>query len=212
MINATLVDPEVSRRKFRTELELWKANSQHQSRGWLLLNEVETTPSVDLAFLARVAVSAGAGPLPIVVCAVRLTYDNYDLWPPSLMFIDLFTGKPSRPHVRAFVSTPEGPRDVLIDGHPATKQPFLCLPVIREYHSHPQHSGDDWLLHRPLREGSLSNICERIWRLMIRNVIGLNLSVQTLPAWPLKAQISFQITQGELAQADNTGADSKASQ
>jgi len=63
-----------------------------------------------------------------------------------------------------------------------------------------------------MHEGSLSNICERIWRLMVRNVIGLNLSVQTLPAWPLKAQIAFQITQGEVAQADNIAAALKASQ
>ena len=211
-MTTTLVDPKVSRRKFRTELELWKAHSEHQSRGWLLLTEDETTPSVELAFLSRVAMSVGSGPLPIVVCAVRLNYDNYDLWPPSLTFIDVFTRTPSRPPVRAFVSTPEGPRDVLIDGHPSTKQPFLCLPGIREYHWHPQHSGDDWFLHRPMHEGSLSNICERIWRLMVRNVIGLNLSVQTLPAWPLKAQIAFQITQGEVAQADNIAAALKASQ
>jgi len=193
-----LVDPEVTRRKFQTELELWRAHSLHRDRGWLLLGQDEALPSAEIAFLAKVATSTGPGPLPVVVCAIRLTYDNYDLWPPSLTFIDIFSRKPSRPHVRAFVSTPEGPRDVLIDGHPTTNQPFLCLPGIREYHSHPQHSGDDWLLHRPAREGSLTNICERMWRLMTKNVVGLNVSVQALPVWPFRAQLIIQIVQGEV--------------
>lgn len=200
-MNPILVDPKVTRQKFQTDLELWKANSQYQQRGWFLLASDETVPSVELAFLAKVAMSMGAGPLPFVVCAIRLTYENYDLWPPSLTFIDLFTRQPSRPHVRAFLSTPEGPRDVLIDGHPTTNQPFLCLPGIREYHWHPQHTGDDWLLHRPAREGSLSNICERIWRLMAKNVVGINVSVQTLPVWPLQARIAIQVVQGEVGQS-----------
>jgi hypothetical protein len=202
-MSTTLVDPAVTRRKFQSELESWKAHSQHQNRGWLLLSQDESVPSAELAFLAKVATSQGAGPLPIVVCAIRLTYENYDLWPPSLTFIDVFSRQTSRPPVRAFVSTPEGPRDVLIDGHPTTNQAFLCLPGIREYHWHPQHSGDDWLLHRPGREGSISVICERIWRLMVRNVIGLHVSVQALPAWPLKAQVLIQVTQGEVAAQRN---------
>jgi len=195
---STIVDRDVTCRKVQRELDLWKANSQHQERGWLLLGYTEAVPSIELAFLAKVATSIDAGFLPVVVCTIRLTYENYDLWPPSLTFIDMFTRQPSRPHVRAFVSTPEGPRDVLIDGHPATNQPFLCLPGIREYHSHPQHTGDDWLLHRAAREGSISTICERIWRLMARNVVGLGVTVQGLPSWPLQAQLSIQLAQGDV--------------
>jgi hypothetical protein len=195
---ATLVDAEVTRKKFREELALWKEHGDLAKRGWLVLNENLTELSIELALLARLATSAAVGFLPVVVCAIRLSYDNYDLWPPSLTFIDIFTRQPSHPHVRAFLSTPEGPRDVLIDGHPFTRQPFLCLPGIREYHTHPQHTGDDWLLHRSSKEGSLSTIGERVWRMMARNVIGLGVSVQALPVFPLRAQVAIQVAQGEL--------------
>ncbi len=197
----TVVDPDVSRIKVQRELELWKANNRPEERGWLLLKHDELTPSVEIAFLGKIAINAGTGFLPVVVCAIRLTYDNYDLWPPSLTFIDMFNREPSKPHVRAFLSTPEGPRDVLIDGHPSTNQPFLCLPGIREYHSHPQHTGDDWLLHRASREGSLSTICDRIWRLMSKNIVGLSISMQALPVWPLKVQLSIQLAQGDVVDA-----------
>lgn len=194
----TFVDPEVTRQKVKRELDRWKTNSNHQERGWLLLNYDEKVPSIELGFLAKVAINAGIGFLPVVVCAVRLTYENYDLWPPSLTFIDIFSRQPSQPHVRAIMPTPEGPRDILINAHPATNQPFLCLPGIREYHSHPQHSGDDWLLHREMGDGNLSTICERIWRFMTKNVLGLAVGIQALPVWPLQAQLSIQLAQGEV--------------
>ena len=197
-MSVALVDPGVTSQKFKRELDLWKANSDHQRRGWLLLSENDSVPSLEIAFLAGIATSLGVGLLPVVVCAIRLTYENYDLWAPSLTFIDAFTRQPSRPQVRAFLSTPEGPRDVLVDGHPTTNLPFLCLPGIREYHSHPQHSGDDWLLHRPAKEGSIYNICDRIWRMMARNVVGLHVTVQALPVMPLRAQVIIQVTQGDL--------------
>lgn len=196
-MQVTLVDPEVTRQKFSVELQAWKTEPEYRSRGWILLSEDSIIPAIEIAFLARIGMSTGSGPMPVVVSAVRLTYENYDLWPPSLTFIDAFTRQPCRPHVRAFLSTPNGPQDILIDGHPATNQPFICLPGIREYHSHPQHSGDDWMLHRQSKAGSLSAICDRIWRTMARNVIGLSASVQTLPVWPLQGQILIQITQGE---------------
>ena len=198
-MTVALTDPEVTLNKFQQELDLWKLNSEHERRGWILLKADESLPSLEVAFLAGISTSVGIRPLPIVVCAIRLTYENYDLWPPSLTFIDAFTRQPSVPHVRAFVSTPEGPRDVLINGHPTTNLPFLCLPGIREYHRHPQHSGDDWLLHRSSKEGSIYNICERIWRLMVKNIVGLNLIVQALPIMPLQAQVNIQVTQGDLA-------------
>ncbi|RJP18310.1 MAG: hypothetical protein C4529_12825 [Deltaproteobacteria bacterium] len=195
-MSTTLVDVDVTRRKVQRELELWKTNSRHQERGWLLLTYDDVIPSVEVAFLAKITTSTGSGPLPVVVCAIRLTYENYDLWPPSLTFIDMFSRQATVPHVRAFLSTHEGPRNVLVDGHPTTSRPFLCLPGIREYHSHPQHTGDDWLLHRSAHEGSISTICERIWRLMAKNIVGLGVSMQTLPGWPLKAQLGIQLVQG----------------
>lgn len=200
----TLVDPSVTREKLRRDLELWKANTDRNARGWLLLDYDEERLSLELAFLGSLAISAGSGPLPVVACAIRLTYENYDLWPPSLTFIDALTREPTKPHVAAVIPTPEGLRNVLIDGHPLTQKPFLCLPGIREYHSHPQHTGDDWLLHRAGGEGSLSVICDRIWRFMTKNIGGLQVVIQAQPGWPLRALLQIMITQNiEGASAGN---------
>ncbi len=201
------VDPDVTRRKVERDLELWEKNSNHRERGWLLLDYNENVPAIDIGFLARLSINAGITFLPAMVCAIRLSYENYDLWPPSLTFIDVFSREPTRPHVRAIAPTPEGPRDVLIDSHPSTAQPFLCFPGIREYHSHPQHTGDDWLLHRSRQEGSVSIICERIWRLMVRNVLGLSVGLQALPVWPLKAQLQITLAQGEFMDRKGASAD-----
>jgi hypothetical protein len=196
-VNATLVDPVVSARKFQTELDRWMADARRRERGWLLLDQNHAAQTVEIGFLTRVSITA-AGPLPIMPCAVRIAYDNYDLWAPSVLFIDPLTRQPAKPAVSAFHASPEGPRNVLIDAHPLSGHPFLCVPGIREYHNHPQHTGDDWLLHRETGAGSLGVICDRIWRFMIRNIFGIQVQLQTLPDWPLKAQIRIQLAQGEV--------------
>jgi putative metal binding uncharacterized protein len=197
-----LVDPVISRQKLRKDFDLWQNNTPHRERGWVLLHYDEKELRVELAFLGRVSLNTGSAPLPVVVSAVRLTYENYDLWAPSLTFIDPFSRLPSKPHVRAVQSATSGPRDVLIDAHPETKLPFLCIPGIREYHSHPQHTGDEWLLHRSAGEGSIATICDRIWRYMARNVMGLTVHMQALPLWPLRAQLNITIAQGDLDNID----------
>lgn len=193
------VDPAVTKRKFRRQLEQWREHGRARERGWVLLEVDDETPAVEVAFTARVSLSAGSAPAPVVVCTVRLDYANYDLVPPSLTFIDFSSREPSIPHVGAFVPAESGsPRNVLVAAHPETQRPFLCLPGIREYHSHPQHSGDDWLLHRSQGAGSLLIVCERVWSFMARNVIGLNLVFQGLPSWPLQAQIQVRLSQGNM--------------
>ncbi len=205
---ALLVEKEVSRLKLRTDVDLWRANSAHQERGWLLLRHDENSLVVELAFLSQITLSTGSAPISVVACAVRLSYENYDLWPPSLTFIDIVTREPVKPHVRAFHWVENGPRDVLIDAHPATEMPFLCIPGIREYHIHPQHTGDSWLLHRQQGEGRLSTVCERIWRLMSRNVVGLNVQIQALPVWPLKAQLKISLAQGDVQPTPHSAGES----
>lgn len=134
--------------------------------------------------------------LPVVTAAIALSYDNYDLWPPSLTFIDPLTGMPSTPPVAALERIDNGEvRNVLL-GHPTTRQPFLCLPGLREYHEHPQHSGDDWLLHHNSGEGRLAVVCDRVWRRMARNVMGLQVSIQSLPG--LGTQLAIALAQGDV--------------
>lgn len=191
-----LVPREVSRAKLDAELTDWKSNVElYRRRGWLLLgaNELE----VDVAFVAQVAV--GELTLPVITTTIRLNFDNYDLWPPSLMFIDPLTALPALPVVNAPERDERGdPRNVLL-GHPITKQPFLCLPGLREYHSHPQHNGDDWLLHRTSGQGRLAVICDRVWRRMARNVLGLQVNLLSLPG--LGTQLQIMLAQGDVAGA-----------
>jgi hypothetical protein len=193
-----LVPKRVVAAKFDDQLARWHANAAVAARrGWLLLSTGDLT--VDVGFLQSVAM--GGRTLPVMTACVRLDYWNFDLWPPSLTFLDPLTRQPAPPPVRApdRVSDVEV-RDALIDQHPATLQPFLCLPGIREYHSHPQHSGDDWLLHRHLREGDLLVVCERIWRRMARNVLGMSVAIQSLgPAGGagIANQLDISLLQGD---------------
>ncbi len=187
-----LVPLAVSRSKLERELELWRVNSAvYRRHGWLLLDVDDLT--VDVGFVARVAV--GDMQLPIFTAAIRLRYDNYDLWPPSLTFIDPSSGAAAVPTVQAPDRVDGQIRNVLL-GLPGTGQPFLCLPGLREYHHHPQHTGDDWLLHRAAGEGSLAVICDRVWRRMARNVVGLSVQMQSLPH--AGTQLHIALGQGDV--------------
>lgn len=182
-----VVDPEVTRLKFERELELWSENEDaYRRRGWLLLGHGDV--HIDLGFLGRLPL---VQQLVIVMTAcIRVDFTNYDLSPPSVEFIDPFTGEYAHPPVQALVDSDEGPRNLVVHGHPETNRPFFCVPGIRQYHDHPQHSGDSWLLHRHTGEGSLATICDRIWRTMARNVLGLHVEVQTIPG---RAQLEARV-------------------
>lgn len=98
----------------------------------------------------------------------RFDLTDFDLRAPSLEFRDPWTDA-LLPYVTMFRAL-EYEKDrkahlVLLDDHPATHNPFLCLRGIREYHEHPQHSGDDWLLYRT--QMSLFSIVMSLWRVSI---------------------------------------------
>ena len=190
-----VVDPDVTRLKFERELELWRENEDtYRRRGWILLAEKEL--AVEIGFLGRLSI--GGGPIPAMTACVRIDFTNFDLEPPSVEFIDPFTGDYAPPPVQAIVDTDEGPRDLLVHNHPDTGRPFFCVPGVRQYHAHPQHSGDSWLLHRETHEGSLATICDRIWRAMVRNLLGINIQVQTLPG-QLQIQTRLVNAPGDVA-------------
>ncbi len=195
---AQLVDPEVTRRKVQRELQTWDTlRDLYRARGWVLL-DVFDAQVVDLLMLVKLT-GPQAGPVTAAPVCLRVDYRNYDLWAPSVTFIDPVSRTPAPPPVQALQMTEIGPRNVLLE-HPLTRLPFLCLPGVREYHQHPQHTGDDWLLHRSQGAGSLSVLCERIWRLMARNVVGLGLNLQVLNP-PLGGQFTLMILQGDLSAA-----------
>ncbi|PKH37236.1 Predicted metal binding domain-containing protein [Nocardioides alpinus] len=187
-----LVPHEVSRAKFHQQLERFETNrNAFARRGWLLLDHGDLW--VEVGFLHQVPMASLS--VPVMTACVRIDYWNFDLWPPSVMFVDPLTREPAPPLVRApdKVSDTEV-RDALIDGHPETGMAFLCIPGIREYHSHPQHNGDDWLLHRGLHEGDLAVLCDRIWRRMARNVVGLDIAVKLLP---VGSRLDLTLLQGD---------------
>jgi hypothetical protein len=98
----------------------------------------------------------------------RFDLTDYDLRAPSLEFFDPWTDVALQyaTMFRAVEFEPQRKAHlVLLDNHPITKKPFLCIRGIREYHEHPQHSGDDWMLYRQTL--SLFSIVMSLWRVSV---------------------------------------------
>lgn len=193
-----LVPESVNTAKFSEQLRRWQLNAaMHARRGCLLLSVGDL--SVDVGILQNVPM--GGRTIPVMTVCARIDYWNFDIWPPSVTFLDPLTREPAQPAVRAIDRvSPSEARDALIDQHPQTLLPFLCLPGIREYHSHPQHSGDNWLLHRHRREGDLAVICERLWRRMARNVLGMSVAIHSVATGipnNIANQLDINLLQGD---------------
>ena len=186
-----LVDPAVSRAKFDRELaEYRRLEDEHIRRGWWMLKA--EFPEVLVAF-ATPQIKP-----PSVLFGALLDFSNYDYWPPSVRLVNPFTRKPYPykelptklprriegpgvipPHLAAqgiialeqplmMSHTPDSPDDV----------PFLCLPGVREYHQHPAHSADDWLLHRGGSEGTLYFILEKLYQYGVVPITGYEAQLQ----------------------------------
>lgn len=182
------VDPAVTHLKYDREVaRLQEQRNELEKRGILLLAST-SFPYIDLLFVARHPLRAvipvtqqGALFLPagartaievpsLSASAFKAHFDlsNYDLDPPALEFRDPWTDQPSQygTMFRAlqFDQHRKG-QVVLLDDHPLTHKPFLCLRGIREYHEHPQHSGDEWLLYR--ESINMFSVVMSLWRAAI---------------------------------------------
>ncbi|NEI82089.1 putative metal-binding protein [Rhizobium ruizarguesonis] len=184
MTESQFVDEAVSRRKFEREVAQYRElEDSYRRRGWFLLDA--TFPTVLVLFVALKVTPRS------LVCAVRLDFTNYDLVPPSVTFVDPSTGtalpakslgfkmlrlnglKEASPEtVTTLAQQQRLSVQELLQAHSPDETPFLCLPGVREYHDHPAHTGDLWLLHRRSGEGSLHFILEQIWASGI-NPIGM---------------------------------------
>jgi hypothetical protein len=89
-------------------------------------------------------------PFTAMTFGVRLGLDDFDVRAPSVTFRHATTWQllphahlPRGVHIIDGKSMP-----VVHDKHPITGAPFFCMRGAREYHEHPQHSGDEWLLYR----------------------------------------------------------------
>jgi hypothetical protein len=179
------VDPDVTRAKYDREIaRLHDQRPELEKRGILVLGSTRF-PYIDLIFVPRHPLRAaipvsqqGALFLPagaraaIEVPSLSATafkahfnLSDYDLRPPGLEFLDPWTDAPLQYNTMFRALQFDKDRKghvVLLDDHPTTHKPFLCLRGIREYHEHPQHSGDEWLLYR--NSINMFSIVMSLWR------------------------------------------------
>jgi len=164
------INPEISKAKFNEELQLFLSCEEvHRKRGILLLKS--EFPDIILSFSATQINPA------VHVFAVRINYDNYDLQPLSVRFINPFTWENLHS-----MPTPLMPRKIVNEEGIVTEYmdlvqkdlvglPFICLPGIREYHEHPAHTGNSWLLHRKCAgEGTLGFLIEKFYEFGIATI------------------------------------------
>jgi Predicted metal binding domain len=181
------IDPAVSRAKYAEAIRHLDAQAETlRQRGcWV---QRMSYPEVDVVFLPRAPLrvsvpvvqaselilrpgSAKATLMPISLGAlagrafgVRVLMDDYDQRAPSITFRDPWTWAPlAHGEIPIGYTVDETGKAQLVrlDEHPETKQPFLCLRGTREYHEHPQHTGDDWMLYRA--GASLFDLLSQVW-------------------------------------------------
>jgi hypothetical protein len=185
-----LVDPAVSRTKFEAELAQYRAVEDGMIRRgqWLLRAEF---PEVFIVYGA-----APAAPPHLVAFGALLDFTNYDLWPASVRIVNPFTRVPYKmselpghaalnrlvkvvqPAVPGRVAQEMTALQPMMQAHSPEEVPFLCMPGVREYHRHPAHTGDDWLLRRARGEGTLFHLLDVLYQHGARPITGLQVQIQ----------------------------------
>jgi len=188
------VDPKVSKSKFDDELQTFLLMQDSQRQRGILLLKAEF-PNAYFVFGVP-----SLNPCPLVF-AVKINFENYDLEPLSVQFIHPFTFEPLKLHdmITHFfrnIGQDDAPTvQALLQEEPTPESlPFLCIPGVREYHNHPAHTGDPWLLHRNVSgEGSLGFLIEKLFHYGISSINSyqiqlpplnaprLNLGLKTIP-------------------------------
>ena len=184
-----LVNPAVSRAKFDREVARYRElEEEHTRRGWFLIK----------AEYPKVFVVFGAPQLrpPALVFGALIDFTDYDLWPPSVKLVDPFTREPYKDkdlprRLLRQPAAPDVPGDQALAGqlplvqpqdlmvaHDPEDVPFLCIPGVREYHEHPSHSGDSWLLHRGTGEGTLHFLLEQIYKYGVQPIAAYHVIMQ----------------------------------
>ena len=133
-----------------------------------------------------------------VVFGALLDFTDYDFRPPSVRLVDTFTREPYKARELPTVlkrSVPAGQPaglpglfglqgGVLLQEQPLMQAygpeeiPFICVPGVREYHEHPAHSGDGWLLHRGKGEGTLNFVLDVLYRYGVQPINGFQIGMQ----------------------------------
>ncbi|HMJ69742.1 MAG TPA: putative metal-binding protein [Cyclobacteriaceae bacterium] len=188
-----VTDPEVTRKKFEQEVRKFRAVEQQYRTKGILIQNIQF-PKIQFAFC-----STKLQP-NIIGYSVLLDFTNYDTEPPSIKFVNPFTnGKLKREEIPfAFLQfkSPFQHQDLIQGG--GTMDIFFCIPGVREYHQHPAHSGDSWLLYRGKGEGTLLFILDQLYLHSLSTIRGFLLQPITkmqLHQEFIVPQINIQITQ-----------------
>jgi hypothetical protein len=154
------VHPRVSRALFERERAVFVREGELLRRQGCVLLRVEfptidalIVPTQTLQFGRNVGQQMFVEPMLTLsarAVGLRMSLEDYDIRPPSISLHDAVSWEPL-----AFAAIPEALHDdvgqaykVVHDKHPLTDRPFVCMRGVREYHEHPQHTGDDWMLYR----------------------------------------------------------------
>lgn len=186
MRTACLVDPAISRTKFEREIASFlKHEYVHSKKGiWLVK---ACFPEAFFVFgISQV------NP-PAIAFGALFNFENFDLWAPSVRLANPFTripykGKESPNSLLRRVQGPDGVANLppgvqvltqaILQSHDPEDDPFLCLPGIREYHEHPAHSGDPWLLHRRTGKGSLLFVVDQLFKYGVAGITSYQVGFQ----------------------------------
>lgn len=136
--------PEIDAIVIPLQMAAFGVQVETRSRGGIILPNAPATGPGQYGILA---------PSPFTRAnsfGVRVTLDDFDVRAPSVTFHHPATWEllPHQ-HIPQAIHVVDGAGFNLIhDRHPTTNVPFLCMQGVREYHEHPQHTGDDWMLYR----------------------------------------------------------------
>lgn len=176
------VDPVVSRAKFNRQLaELQGVRKDLARRGCWIVDA--NFPQV-FGLFATPKLKP-----PSIVFGATIDFTNFDMWAPSVRLVDPFTRDPYTfaqlpTHFNRAVPTnnPGNPWErtlqPLMQASRPDEIPFFCIPGVREYHDHPGHSGDPWLLRRNTAEGSLYFILDQMLKYGVDPLGGYEVSMK----------------------------------
>lgn len=187
------VDQRVSRIKYERQVENYeRLESSYRKEGIIALS-IEF-PYFEFAFFAKETLLQIKDlsivpektlfirkPVPFCLFSIKIDYTNFDTMPPSISIINLFTSKKEKyVNVPPYISPDQQNKQSLIDEkfksinqnvllQDNKKDLFFCLRGIKEYHEHPQHSGDSWFLYRTAGKGDIITILDQLQLYSIAN-------------------------------------------
>lgn len=175
---AQYVDPIVTKSKFKNEIDNYIKNEHlYRNLGVICTGINFEENSIMLLFAAS---NLKFNP---IVFSILIDYSNWDVEPPSVKFINPFSHellKRNEIHIQFYQKKNEIVRILpngsiaepdILQGSPDAV-PFLCIPGVKEYHDHPAHTGDFWMLLREKGEGKLCTLIEQIYNHSINQIGG----------------------------------------